>query len=256
MSHLDLSKGVAQNYKTIDKETFSFLDAVAKSLQKRSRELKAKAQLKSLPRKILVPSPPNANVSHVPTLGGSVPFVSTATVAPPNANMAHVPALSSSVPFSPKTVTKTNRIEPAKSTIPMKKPVGLEMNTKPPQPAEAVPRVSNFEGGSETNKVETSKDDTNEDASMMSKSTPVGTMQVDPRIIETMMLPADKPRTFIMTCVPCREDSETSVGSPSSASSVSSRSSSPSLSSPASLEDLATSADISDHDIIRMWMSA
>ena len=253
---------MAQNYKTIDKETFNFLDAVAKSLQKRSRELKAKAQLKSLPRKILVPSPPNANVSRVPTLGGSVPFVSTTTVAPPNVNMAHVPALSSSVPFSPKTVAMTNRIELAKSTIPTKKPVqestpsGLEMKTKPPQPAEAVPRVSNFEGGSETNKVETSKDDTNEDASMMSKSTPVGTMQVDPRIIETMMLPADKPRTFIMTCVPCREDSETSVGSPSSASSVSSRSSSPSLSSPASLEDLATSADISDHDIIRMWMSA
>mmetsp|Transcript_614 Transcript_614/g.1274 ORF Transcript_614/g.1274 Transcript_614/m.1274 type:complete len:362 (+) Transcript_614:37-1122(+) len=253
----DLSKGVAQNYRTIDKETFNFLDAVAKSLLKRSREIKAKAELKSLPREIQAPSPPNVDVAHVPTpTPSSVPVSSTMTGAFPNVNVAHLPGPSRSVPVSSMTVAMMNRLEPAKSItqkpVQTSAPSGLEKKTRPPQPApEAVHRVSNLEGASETNKDETSKD-----ASMMANSRPVGTMQVDPRIIETMMLPADRPRTFIMTCVPCREDSETSVGSPSSASSVCSRSSSSSSSSSASVEDLSTSADICDHDIIRMWMSA
>ena len=67
-SHLDLSKGVAQNYRTIDKETFSFLEAVAKSLRKRSREIKARGELVSLPRNILVPSFPSVTVAACATL--------------------------------------------------------------------------------------------------------------------------------------------------------------------------------------------
>ena len=225
-SHLDLSKGVAQNYRTIDKETLNFLDAVAKSLLKRSREIKARCELKSLPRKILVPSFPNVTVAHVPPSRSSAP-VSSIDVAMPN-------RLEQTISITQSPVLQTSTIS------------GLEKKAMSPQPEEAVCRVPDFESGFETKN----------DALMTAKSRPVGTMQVDPRIVETMMLPADRPRSFIMTCVPCREDSETSVGSPSSASSVGSRSSSSSSSLSASLEDLSTSADISDHDIIRMWMSA
>lgn len=37
-----LSKAIAQNYKNVDKETFNYLDAISKSMVKRSKELKAK----------------------------------------------------------------------------------------------------------------------------------------------------------------------------------------------------------------------
>ncbi|EJK61942.1 hypothetical protein THAOC_17479, partial [Thalassiosira oceanica] len=177
----DLSKGVAQNYRTIDKETFNFLDAVAKSLLKRSREIKAKAELKSLPREIQAPSPPNVDVAHVPTPtpssvpvsstmtgafpnvnvahvpgpSSSVPVSSTMTGAFPNVNVAHLPGPSRSVPVSSMTVAMMNRLEPAKSItqkpVQTSAPSGLEKKTRPPQPApEAVHRVSNLEGASET----------------------------------------------------------------------------------------------------------
>lgn len=209
-SFADLSRRVAQNYKTIDKETFNFIDAVAKSLLKRRREIKARGEMKSLPPKtIIVPSFPNVDTAS-----------STA-------------------------VTMPNRLEHSKTItqelVHASTPLGLEKKTTPP--VKSVCRVSNAKCGLETNY----------DVSIMVESRPVGKMQVDPENFKTIMLPADRPRTFIMTCVPCCEDSETSVGSPSSASSVCSRSSLPS---PVSLEDLSTSDDISDHDIVRMWMSA
>ena len=207
-SHLDLSKSVAQNYRTIDKETFSFLEAVANSLRKRSREIKARGQLVYLPRNILVPSSSSISES-----------------------------------ISPLSVAATHLLDHiGQKSVPPPPPLRREMKTTPPQPVEDFRQVSNF-------------DEINSNASMTAESRPVGTMQVDPRIVEAMMLPVDRPRSFIMTCVPCREDSETSAGSLSSASSACSGSYS-SSSSPVSVEDLSTSADVSDHDIIRMWMSA
>ncbi|EJK74621.1 hypothetical protein THAOC_03689 [Thalassiosira oceanica] len=197
MAFTDLSRGVAQNYRTIDKETFNFLDAVAKSLMKRSREIKARGGLKSLPGKMLVPSSPNVNMAHV-----------------------QASSTCSSAPVSPTTVIM-NRLEQTKSIT--------------QRPVETFRWDSNIKRCSETQN----------DTLMMEKSGPMGTVQKDPNIIETTMLPADRPRTFIMTCVPCREDYETNVGSPSSASSVwSGSSSSSTLPLPVSLEDLSTSADI------------
>ncbi|EJK46069.1 hypothetical protein THAOC_35284 [Thalassiosira oceanica] len=227
MAFADLSRDVAQNYKTIDKETYDFLDAVAKSLLKRSREIKARGELKSLPRKIIVPSSPNVKVAHV-----------------------QASLKMSSVPVASMTVAMPNRLEQTKSISPKpvqaSSPSRLDKKKPPPQPVEAVRRVSNnFEHGLETKN----------NVSMVAKSRPVGTMQVDPRIIETMMLPAERPRTFIMTCMPCREDPETSAGSPSPGSSVCSRSSSLSSLTPLSVENLSTTADISDHDMIQMLMS-
>ncbi|EJK60356.1 hypothetical protein THAOC_19304, partial [Thalassiosira oceanica] len=108
-----LSKGVAQNYRTIDKETFNFIDAVAKSLLKRSRKLKAKAESKSLPREILVPSSPNVN-------------------------MAHVPASIISVPVPSMTVAMTNQLKLT--------PSELEKKTTPPQHVETARGVSQFRG--------------------------------------------------------------------------------------------------------------
>ena len=227
-SPLDLSRDVAQNYKTIDQETFNFLDAVAKSLLKRSREIKARGESKPLPRRIIVPSSPSVNVAHVPASSKT-----------------------SSVPVSSMTFAMPNRLEQTKSIT--QKPVETitpsesdEKNT-PPRPVEAVRRVSNeFERGAETEN----------DASMVAKSRPVGEIRVDPRIVEAMMLPAQRPKTFVMTCMPCREDSETSVGSPSSASSMCSRSSSSSsLVQLSVLSTTADTSDISDHDMVQMLMS-
>ena len=215
---IDLSRGVAQNYKTIDKETFNFLEVVAQSLMKRSREIKARSRLKSLPRIILSPSPPTANVAHVPA-------TSTSGSSAPDSSMM-------------------NRLERKKSIsrkpVQTSTPSGLEEKTTPVQPVESVRRVSSFKHCSETQS----------DTSMVVKG-PVEAVRMKP--FETMMLPADRPRTFMMTCVPCREDSVTNVVPPSPASSVCSSSSSRSL---LSLEDLSTSADICDYDIIRLWMSA
>lgn len=161
-SFADLSRRVAQNYKTIDKETFNFIDAVAKSLLKRRREIKARGEMKSLPPKtIIVPSFPNVDTA------------SSTAVTMPN-RLEHS-----------KTITQ----EPVHASTPL----GLEKKTTPP--VKSVCRVSNAKCGLETNY----------DVSIMVESRPVGKMRVDPENFKTT---TDRPRTFIMTCVPCREDSQ------------------------------------------------